>query len=411
MSEVDSTRVIPAHLAFYWLGVGKQLDGGAVAMGGEFGPYVECLAEHFAKVTVLVHEPAQKASSTEDVADYVARPTRGNIDVLSLGPKGTWRQYLATRMRVAATVRAASSKWDILVLRFGRRAHVVFGANRCSRIVTMVHGLWGSGAGAETASVKQRIAAIPLNVRARWHIRRVLRGSDVFVTDGEECLARYGRFAQKSKIIRLSVRRARWSYLAPDRLVGGEPRFLYVGQLSGKKGILEAIEAFAEVRSRLLPKAHLEVVGTGPDGDAAQALARRLGISESVTFHGWVPPGERLFTFYHGADVLLFLSRSTTESFPRVVSEALAHSVLVVGTRVGSLPIAFDSGKEMQFVTPRPQEVVEAVRQLVEDPQLRTAMIAHGRQWAKETSLEHISMALAEVISERWPELSTNTVR
>lgn len=396
---------LPIHLAFYWLGAARRTPEG-VLMGGEFGPYVECLAGLVDRITVVAHDPPDRVSSSEDRADYVARPERNNIDVLSLGPKGTWREYLQRRRLIAATIGPASETWDVLVLRFGRRAHLVFDPSRCPRTVTLVHGPAGSGLGAETATLAERVRGWVLGMRARWHLRRILRRSRVLVTDGEECRAIYGRHVDRTSVIRLSVRRSDQMHVAQDRLVGDAPRFLFVGQVGRKKGIAETIAGFAEIR-RILPNARLDVVGSGPDLDAAMALVAERGIADAVTFHGWVSPGEELFAFYRRADVLLFLSRSTTESFPRVVGEALAHSVLVIGTPVGSLPLVFADNREMLFVAPTTAEVVAAVQKLLDDAELRRMLIERGREWADETSLEFISRALVDTVTTCWPELST----
>ncbi len=401
----ENAGTLPIHLAFYWLGVARRTPDG-VAMGGEFGPYVECLAGLVDRITVVAHDPPDKASSTEDLADYVARAERDNIDVLSLGPKGTWRDYLRRRRRISGIVGDASSDWDVLALRFGRRAHLVFAPSRCPRTVTLVHGGAGAGLGAETATLRERLWGSLLSVRTRWHIRRILRGSKVLVTDGEECQAMYGGLVEQSRVIRLSVRRAKQSHIADDRLASDIQRFLFVGGVSRKKGIGETIEAFAAIRS-FLPSARLDVIGTGPDLPAAQALVAERGITDAVTFHGWISPGEELFDHYRRADVLLFLSRSTTESFPRVISEALAHSVLVIGTPVGSLALAFADRREMMFVKPTTDEVTAAVRMMLDDAELRRSLITRGRKWAEETSLEYISSALVETIAGRWPELSS----
>lgn len=394
---------LPMHLAFYWLGVAEERTEG-ITLRGEVGPYVEALADAFDRVTVLAYEAPPQVASPEDVADYLIRPAHRNVHVLSLGPKGSWRNAVRRRRRVRAIVRRASLDWDVLLLRFDRRAHLVFAANRSPRTIAMVHG--HSGAVVEPAPpITERIRMAPFGLRSGWHLRRVVRGSGLFVTDGEKYLSAYGSHAHASVLIRHSIRREKWSHHVPDRLDGPTPRFLFVGRTSSRKGILETLEAFAEIRARLLPTARLDVVGSGPELAAARELTARRGITEAVTFHGTVAPGERLSALYRDADVLLFLSRS--ESFPKVVLEAMAHSVLVVGTPVGSLPVAFEDGREMMFVQALPSSVVAAVRALLQNPEVRRAMIERGQRVAKETSVEQVVRELADATVRRWPDLAS----
>ncbi|HYZ91743.1 MAG TPA: glycosyltransferase family 4 protein [Actinomycetota bacterium] len=391
--------MLPVHLAFSWLGVGREGDG-RLFVRSEIGPYVEGLADAFERVTVLVYDVPPTPVGAEDVADYPV--TRDNVRLLSLGPKGSWRDYLVRRKRVAEIVGEASSDWDVLLVRFDRRAHLVVDANRSKRTVAMVHGY--SGAVAEPGlTLFDRLRLVPFAFRTRQQLRRIVRSSGLMVTDGEHYLAAYGRLADEAVIIRHSLRRKKWSYRSADRLDVPEPRFLFVGRLSTRKGIFETIEAFAKIRSALLPGAFLDVVGEGPELQAARALAQKLDVADAVAFHGSIPPGDPLFAMYRSADVLLFLSRS--EAFPKVVSEALAHSVLVISTRVGALPLAFTSD-EVMFVDPDPERVAAAVGILLREPARRRAMMERGRRWARSTSLEEVVRALAAAIARRWPDIA-----
>jgi glycosyltransferase involved in cell wall biosynthesis len=390
---------LPIHLAFYWLGVGRERDD-RLFVRSEVGPYVEELSERFAHVTVLAYETPTSPSLAEDVADYAIQ--RDNVGLVSLGPKGTWRDYRDRRNRVAAIVKSASGEWDVLLLRFDRRADLVAATSLCPRTVAMVHGYSGA-VGEPGLPLVERARLAPFAFRTRRQLRRIVRSAGLLVTDGEHYLDAYGRYAHDSVLIRHSLRREKWSYRAADRLDRPDARFLFVGRLSSRKGILETVESFARIRERLLPAARLDVVGEGPELASARELARRRGVADAVTFHGAVAPGETLFSLFRDSDVLLFLSRS--ESFPKVVSEAMAHSVLVVSTPVGALPLALQANRDVMFVSaPSPDQVVAAVAQLLQDPALRRAMIEHGERWARETSLEAVVKALAGAIVRRWPE-------
>ncbi|MGH9201857.1 MAG: hypothetical protein ACRD2A_11550, partial [Vicinamibacterales bacterium] len=178
------------HLAFSWLGVAEETSNG-VMLRDEVGPYVEGLSERFERVTVLVYEPPEDPAIAEDVADYLIDAPAQNVDLLPLGPKGTWHDAWRRRKRVRSIVRSASSDWDVLLLRFDRRAHLVFAGNRCPRTISMVQG--HSGAVVEPAlPFIERVRLAPFSWRSRWHLRRIVRGSGLLVTDGEHYLAAYG---------------------------------------------------------------------------------------------------------------------------------------------------------------------------------------------------------------------------
>lgn len=73
---------------------------------------------------------------------------------------------------------------------------------------------------------------------------------------------------------------------APDRRAA-TPRFLYVGRLKRYKGVDLALRALALAR-RTRPELGLDIAGTGDFRPALERLCDELGLSGSVTFHGFV---------------------------------------------------------------------------------------------------------------------------
>ena len=66
------------------------------------------------------------------------------------------------------------------------------------------------------------------------------------------------------------------------------------------------------------------------------AVARRLGLGESVRFLGAVPPGPPVEQFLDGID--LFVLVSHTEGLPRALVEAMARGCPAIGSHVGGIP-------------------------------------------------------------------------
>ena len=83
---------------------------------------------------------------------------------------------------------------------------------------------------------------------------------------------------------------------APRR---GEP--LYLSPLEFRKGPELALRAFARAPSDL----RLRIVGDGPERPRLEALSRRLGLAERVTFEGWVEL-EALPRVYAQAEAVVF---------------------------------------------------------------------------------------------------------
>jgi glycosyltransferase involved in cell wall biosynthesis len=179
---------------------------------------------------------------------------------------------------------------------------------------------------------------------------------------------------------------------------------LYTGRLDRAKGLLDMVEAIAFLTNQG-EDVILDLVGWPQAGDTIleeiQALAHRRGVSERVIYHGYKALGPELFAFYRRADIYLVASR-TSEGFPRTIWEAMAHSLPVVATRVGSIPGFVEGAAEL--APPRhPQALASSIVRILHTPELRKRMIKRGIQLARENTLESQTHLMIEEI-ERWSQ-------
>jgi len=151
----------------------------------------------------------------------------------------------------------------------------------------------------------------------------------------------------------------------------------YVGRLVPEKGVDLLLDAVAD-----LPGVwRLHLLGDGSEKEALGAQSRRLGLATNVSFQGWIP-SVRMPSFYRQLDVLVLPSRSRpnwTEQFGRVLIEAMACGVPVVGSDSGEIPhVVGDAG--LIF----PEDDAEALRacliQLMREPATAMALAQRGRE-------------------------------
>lgn len=108
--------------------------------------------------------------------------------------------------------------------------------------------------------------------------------------------------------------------------------FLTVRRLSERMGLDVLIDAFARIASRF-PGTELFIAGDGSLREDLERRAREVGVSERVTFLGYVPDAD-LPNVYAGADVFV-LPTIRLEGFGLATLEALAAGTPAVGTAVG----------------------------------------------------------------------------
>jgi glycosyltransferase involved in cell wall biosynthesis len=111
--------------------------------------------------------------------------------------------------------------------------------------------------------------------------------------------------------------------------LGAAPDLLFVGQVIRGKGVDLMLRALSHLKGEWTAT----VVGSGSHLEACRALARELGISEQVTFTGWVEHGQ-LEQYYARARAVVVPSR-WPEPFGMVGVESMAR---------GRAVIAFDTG-------------------------------------------------------------------
>lgn len=199
---------------------------------------------------------------------------------------------------------------------------------------------------------------------------------------------------------------------APDREaarraldVPGRTLVLFVGRLQPLKAPDLAVRAVAELAapgSALDPV--LLIVG-GPSGGSAMGpdqiarIAADEGIPDRVVVHEPVPQ-RRLADFYRAADVVILPSRS--ESFGLVALEASASGTPVVATDVGGLRTTVRDGETGILVSGAdPAPFAGAMRRILADQALATAMAHAGPRFAARFDWRHAAAGLLSVYRER----------
>jgi glycosyltransferase involved in cell wall biosynthesis len=150
-------------------------------------------------------------------------------------------------------------------------------------------------------------------------------------------------------------------------------------------GCLAVLEERKGIEFLLQAAGHLQSQGVrlkwliGGDGTLRQTLenqARALGLSDSVTFLGFVAKPEE---FLRRIDI--FVMPSLFEGLGVAALEAMAAGKPVVASRVGGLAESILDGQTGLLVAPRDgRAIADAVAQLVNDPPMARQMGLQGRQ-------------------------------
>ncbi|MDQ3987432.1 MAG: glycosyltransferase family 4 protein [Actinomycetota bacterium] len=152
------------------------------------------------------------------------------------------------------------------------------------------------------------------------------------------------------------------------------------------KGLIYLIEAVAKLNTER--DVELVVIGRARSAGAVETAIKRLGIENIVRFENSVEP-LRLTRLFAEAEVAVVPSLYEGFSLPAV--EAMACAVPLVATTAGALPeVVGPDGQAARLVSPgNPEELVAAVKQVLDDRAMRQRMGDAGRRRALERFTWH----------------------
>ncbi len=158
--------------------------------------------------------------------------------------------------------------------------------------------------------------------------------------------------------------------------VGGDFVIGYVGRLVEEKGVQVLLKAVSDLEGEW----SLRLVGDGPYRAELQALSTRLGLGPRVVFESRVPSSDMPWRL-NELDVLVLPSvtrRNWKEQFGRVLVEAMACEVPVIGSSSGEIPNLIG---EAGLVFPEGDQLAlrHGLRKLMQDPSLRADLGQQGR--------------------------------
>lgn len=160
-------------------------------------------------------------------------------------------------------------------------------------------------------------------------------------------------------------------------------RFVSVGRLLHLKGFHLGLRAFAESG---LSNAEYWIMGDGPERERLRLLAKRLGISDQVTFWGWVPRVEALDKLGE-CDVLVHPSLHDSGGWACLEAMAAGRPVICLDLGGPGVQVTRETGFKVPAIKPKQavSDLASAMSRLALDPKLRSQMAEAGRERTRQT--------------------------
>jgi glycosyltransferase involved in cell wall biosynthesis len=194
----------------------------------------------------------------------------------------------------------------------------------------------------------------------------------------------------------------RFRGIEPARPADGPLRLLFAGQMTADKGAHTAVEALGKlVESGHGERVSLTLIGSGhPDYEqrirdliASRSLAPHIRNAEPVA-------REAFPSLLAGYDVLIFPS-IYEEPFARVIQEAMAAGLVVIGTATGGTPEILEDGVNGLVFPPGDAEALAAaVVRLLSTEGLAGKLAAAGRKTVFERFDQRVMVDAVETYLE-----------
>lgn len=225
----------------------------------------------------------------------------------------------------------------------------------------------------------------------RWMERYVLQHSDGAIggnADAVRVLISKGYKRRAAVIPQFGVD---MDIFSPQSKAVDSGRFMvgYVGRLVREKGVDVLIQAISSLPAAICAT----ITGAGDMLADLQALVQQCNLSERVTFAPQVS-SVQMPDVYRNLDALVLPSRTQSnwkEQFGRVLIEAMACGVPVIGSTCGEIPnVISDAG--LMFPENSVSALAEAIRSLYMQVDLRKDLASRGRSRVNATyTMQHIA--------------------
>ena len=361
-----------------------MLRDGVIMMPAYLGLFVDSIAGKCEELVCFQHSPV---GNEMQLMDYKLVAT--NVTLVSLGPHASIPKRIVAAYRSRELYRRWQPRLDGMLVRASTPLLPVIASVWKKPLALLL--VSDATAGLENLN-QPGWRKLAIRAWARWYQSRQdkIARNCLTLVNSRLLYDQYRESVANLVETRTTTLSEADFHVRHDTCTGTPLRLLYAGRISRIKGLFEIVEALAVLVSEGMDVV-LDLVGmddpADPVLDRLVEHAEELGVPGRVRYFGYQTAGAGLLEYYRQADAYVIASQASSEGFPRTIWEAMASSLPVVATEVGSIP-AF-AGDAALLVPPKsPAKLTDALRRMLNDSALRQQLIRAGMKLARQNTLE-----------------------
>jgi glycosyltransferase involved in cell wall biosynthesis len=380
---------------YYHIPCSVRADG-KIGMPSFQGLFVDSLARRVEHLYCFLH-----VQKVDDLIDYWL--SSSNVTVVSLGNDAPAyiKAFFPGRFLTADVVRYADQCDRIIIRGPSPLLHHFREITSRDKLVYFIVGSYKEGLKHSFGKWHRRY---PIRLLLRYidlKQGRVLKGSNILV-NSQTSAYKYSSIAKRVGLVYTTTLSHSDFFIRNDTCQFDTIKLMFIGRLDWAKGLRELTGAFMivnkEYRNIELHFVSWEDNPMTPVQKEIECWAQDNDLREKVNFHGKKAAGSKLLEYYRSGD--LYILPSYHEGFPRTIWEALASSLPVITTTVGSISEYLTHKKSAYLIPPHDETALaNAILELISNQRLRQGLIKEGLERVKEITLEEQSKRIIKFIN------------
>jgi len=380
-----------------------QKENGKIYIPGYLGVFLDGLTIYAEKVICFLHSPLE---SELKLLDYEIKSS--NIELVDIGKHDSMMKRALVPYKYTQKIKPFLSSIDVMLIRgpsplLPPIASLCIKYNKKTSFLIVGDYLEGLNAAVSMNIVKKFILKVYYTYN-KFLQDKYMKNSLVFVNN-PKIYVEYKDKVYNCQEVKTTTLTKEDFYKRDNTCQNNIINILYTGRIDPTKGIEDMLYAVSILKKDLKVKPILHLVGWETSLgflDKLQQLVIKLDLKDNFIFHGKKSVGKELFDMYKKSDIYLLASRGDFEGFPRTLWEAMAHSLPIVSTPVGSIGSVLVDRYNAILSDPNCIDcLVSSIKELIIDANLRKIIINNAYSLASTNTIEKQSQYMFEMM-ERY---------